>query len=341
MDSVRGQQHATAALRAALSGGRVPHALLFSGPAGVGKATAAREVAKALLCAGGPAAYCGSCGPCRRVDAGTHSDLYILAPQAQKASITVEEIRDISRRLYESPMEGSRKAAIIDPADLMTVGAQNALLKTLEEPPDDTTIILIAENTDALLPTVRSRCRRVDFRRLAVEEVEDFLASQGVDKENARQIAVLSDGSFGAALELVDGTVAVSRRELAGAVMRATRKDVSALTERIASGDKPARKSLKDKRQETRALLAVLESFVVDAMRVAARSDVRTNTDMVAEISSFAEAVGLDALSALEKEVSDGIIVLGQYADVRLVAMRIVGAFAAANESANTQIEAS
>ena len=76
-------------------------------------------------------------------------------------------------------------------------------------------------------------------------------------------------------------------------------------------------------------------------MRVAAGSHVRTNTDMVAEISSFAEAVGLDALSALEKEVSDGIIVLGQYADVRLVAMRIVGAFAAANESANTRIEAS
>ena len=235
LDSIRGQEHATAALRAALSGGSVPHALIFAGPVGVGKATAAREVAKALLCAGGPAAYCDDCGPCRRVDAGTHSDLYRLTPQAQKASISVDDIRVISGKLYESPMEGERKAAIIDPADFMTPGAQNALLKTLEEPPGDTTIILIAENTDALLPTVRSRCRRVDFRRLDVEEVDDFLASQGVEQANAGQIAVLSDGSIGAALELVDGAVAVSRRELAGVVMRSTRKDVSALTERIAS----------------------------------------------------------------------------------------------------------
>jgi len=340
LDRIKGQDAAVGVLGAALRGGRVPHALLFAGPAGVGKATSAFEVAKAILCRKGKAEPCETCPSCRRVESRTHSDLYILAPPRERASIVIDDVRALSASLYESPMEGMRKVAVIDPADALTEEAQNSLLKTLEEPPEDTTIILAAVNTDALLPTVRSRCRRVDFVRIPDDAVERFLVESGVGKDRAAQIARVADGSFGAALALADGALLAARREAIPAVLGARRGGEDALAEAIMAGAAPkGKRKLKDIREDALGIATILESVVVDCIRVKTGSGIRANTDLADEIKAFAGRRDFEALTALEKTVSDGIIMLGYFADVRLVVTGIVGAFSRFNAADETQIE--
>ncbi|MFL5261906.1 MAG: DNA polymerase III subunit delta' [Anaeromyxobacteraceae bacterium] len=217
---IKGQDRALGALRASLERGALHHAYLFAGPEGVGKATAARLLAQAANCEADAAARpCGACPPCRKIARGTHPDVFLLAEERAMAKagrwepkggrtpskdIVVDQIRDVvDHRLAMKRFEGRRRFIIVDPADAMNVPAQNALLKTLEEPPDDTTLVLVAAAPDALLPTVRSRCARVAFAPLADDLVAERLAAlQGLDGEAARAAAALAGGSLGRALAL-------------------------------------------------------------------------------------------------------------------------------------------
>jgi DNA polymerase-3 subunit delta' len=175
-----GQDRAAGPLRAALRRGALHHAYLFGGPEGVGKRAAALLLAQAANCeAGAPDDACGACGPCRKIARRTHPDVFVLETEqamvkaglwearggrAPSRDVVVDQVRDVvERRLAMKRFEARRRFVIVDPADAMNVQAQNALLKTLEEPPDDTTLVLVAANADALLPTVRSRCLRVAF----------------------------------------------------------------------------------------------------------------------------------------------------------------------------------
>jgi DNA polymerase-3 subunit delta' len=185
------QDRALAPLRSALRRGALHHAYLFGGPEGVGKAQAAQLLAQAANCEGpgapGRDDPCGECGPCRKIAKGVHPDVLVLREErtmakagawepkggrAPSKDVVVDQIRDVvDRRLSMRRFEGRRRFVVIDPADAMNVAAQNALLKTLEEPPDDTTLVLVASSPDALLPTVRSRCMRVSFAPLPPEAV--------------------------------------------------------------------------------------------------------------------------------------------------------------------------
>jgi DNA polymerase-3 subunit delta' len=181
------QDRAVAPLRAALRRGALHHAYLFGGPAGVGKAAAALLVAQAANCDAPPSpgtgGYrddpCGACGPCRKVARGVHPDVIVLREEramvkagvwdprggrTPSRDIVVDQVRDlVDHRLALRRAEARRRFVVIDPADAMNPQAQNALLKTLEEPPDDTTLVLVSSTPDALLPTIRSRCLRVAF----------------------------------------------------------------------------------------------------------------------------------------------------------------------------------
>jgi len=342
LDSLKGQAAAVAALKAALESGRIPNAFLFAGPSGVGKSLAAFEVARALLCRKGPKSACQACASCRRVESRAHADLFRLAPEREGASIGIDQVRGLCASLFQSPMESLRKVAVIDGADELTEPAQNALLKTLEEPPADTYIILVAENTDALLATVRSRCRRIDFLPVPDADVAAFLAGQGIDKAQAASLARLAGGSFGAALALCDGSLLELRAELIPAVLAARPADVDSLAERIASGGAAGKgkKAARDRRQDASVILASLHSVLADCIKIKAGAAVRANADLAAQIAAFASARDFDELSSLEKEVSDGIILLGYYVDARLVATRIVAAFAKARAPSTTQSEA-
>ena len=233
------QDRAIGSLRAALRRGTLHHAYLFGGPAGVGKGTAARLLAQAANCTGGAAPSdgpgfrddpCGACPSCRKVAKGAHPDVTVLAEERVMAKagrwepkggrtpskeIVVDQVRDlVDHRLAMRRFEGRRRVVIVDPADAMNVQSQNALLKTLEEPPDDTTLVLVSSSPDALLPTIKSRCLRVAFAPLPQPMIEQRLVAEGHPAESARLAASLSAGSLGKALTLDDDTLSARRASL-------------------------------------------------------------------------------------------------------------------------------
>jgi len=194
--------------RHSLARGRMAHAYLFVGPEGTGKRLFARELAKALLCTEGEGEACGRCRACRKVDHGNHPDVSLIrriertAKGERRTQIVIDQVREeIQHPIGYKPFEGAYKAFIVDDADRMTEEAQNCLLKTLEEPPPHSLLILVAARTEPFVETVVSRCQVVRFRPLPAELVEQILVGrEGMDPPTARVLARLSEGSPGRAL---------------------------------------------------------------------------------------------------------------------------------------------
>lgn len=200
---ILGHQKQLAVVRQALNHGRLHHAYLFAGMEGVGKKTIALALAKAIHCSAATGDFCGECVDCMRIQDGNHPDVRVLGPLAGKKEISIQQIRELEKELNFRSFSGKKKIAVLDPATLMNLSAQNALLKTLEEPPQESLLILIASNCGALLPTLRSRCLRVTFGPLARELVSGFLIShKGMDGETAEFLGTLSLGSLGMALSM-------------------------------------------------------------------------------------------------------------------------------------------
>jgi DNA polymerase-3 subunit delta' len=199
-----GQDKAVAALQRALAQGRRAHAYLFVGPPQVGKRTLALELAKALNCEG-PEPPCQDCNPCRRIAAGIHTDVQVVGVDASDGGphkdIRIQQIRDIERAVSLRPFEGRCRVVIIVPADAMNEEAQNAFLKTLEEPPPDVVFVLVASRPEALRATIRSRCQRLDFSPLPVSQLEEALRERwAVASGDAQLLARLSRGRPGWAI---------------------------------------------------------------------------------------------------------------------------------------------
>jgi len=206
-------------LRRALHSGRVAHAYLFEGPEGVGKHLMAVALARALFCA--ERNGCGDCIPCRKVDHNNHPDLTLIEPDGQ--NIKIEQIRELQRTLALRPVEAPRRVCLIDQAERMNAAAANALLKTLEEPVGDTVIVLISARPDALLTTVKSRCQRLPFSRIAQEKIEAALRNQRqLDPQQAHVLAALSCGSFRQAFDRDPNVGIDQRRELLTSVTALT-----------------------------------------------------------------------------------------------------------------------
>jgi DNA polymerase-3 subunit delta' len=187
-------------VRRALDRNRLPHALIFAGPSGVGKRTFALLVAQRINClspAGEDA--CGACRSCLKIIAGNHPDIREIKPEG--AVIRIEQIRALINEVNFEPFEGGYRFAVLDPADQMKNETANSLLKTLEEPPSKTYFILITSNPYSLLPTIRSRCRLLQFGGLPQQEIEEYLlAVQKFDSKEAELAAFFSNGSLGTAL---------------------------------------------------------------------------------------------------------------------------------------------
>lgn len=194
LHAISGQETAKRMLGGSLRGGRVSHAYLFSGPGGGARRKAADAFAQALLCERGAELgdACGECLSCRKVEHGNHPDLQAIGPDG--ASIKIEQIRELQKMFsYRSGTSG-RKVYIIDEADKMTVQASNSLLKFLEEPPAPAVAILLAENAQSLLPTIRSRTQLVPFTAMGAEDILADLAVQGLATPAARCAAYLTPG---------------------------------------------------------------------------------------------------------------------------------------------------
>lgn len=204
--------------------GTLPPSLIFSGPEGVGKRMAAVALAQLLNCQTLPAGdgqdACGACRSCTRIARGVHADVLLIAP-GETGAIKIDQVRDAIERAAYRPFEGRRRVVIIDAADMMNADAQNALLKTLEEPPAASTFVLVTSRPDMLLPTVRSRCQRLRFGRLSPADVAAVLMqSHEYSEADAHAAASMSDGSVGNALEGAS-EAAVEARKAAAELLEA------------------------------------------------------------------------------------------------------------------------
>ncbi|MBI2899303.1 MAG: DNA polymerase III subunit delta' [Planctomycetes bacterium] len=184
-------------LRSLARRGRAAHAYCFAGPSGIGKRRVALGLARALLCETRGGEACDSCVTCGRTARGAHPDLKLLACEEDRKEISIAQVREVIREL--SFVGTGPRAVIVDEAEKMNEEAQNALLKTLEEAPDRTVILLVTSSPASLLPTIRSRCQTVFFFALEEAEVLRVLKDDGPE---ARLAAALSDGSPGRAAEL-------------------------------------------------------------------------------------------------------------------------------------------
>jgi DNA polymerase-3 subunit delta' len=205
-----GQPAAAAAVHAMLAT-RVPHALLLVGPPAVGKYPLALDLAAGLLCTGATGADrpCRTCRGCRMVDHGNHPDLHLLAPSGPGNQIRIGEdqhpepgtVRRLAVDLALHAVEGGARVAVIRDAGRMNEVAQSALLKTLEEPPAGTTLVLCADDEEVLLPTIRSRCARVRLGTAGTREIEQLLAGMELaDPPTAARLARLAGGRPGVAV---------------------------------------------------------------------------------------------------------------------------------------------
>ncbi len=218
-----GQERAIDILQGCITRDRIPHALLFAGDEGIGKKLAALNFSKALNCSkesGGDDLFstdeveepdnqvsdrhdaCDKCPSCMKIEKGNHPDMFMIAPEGEGGQITVSAVRQLEEALSYKPFEGSWKIAIVDNADRLNQSAANAFLQTLEEPSPQSILILISSRPEMILPTIRSRCQRVNFTTLPVGTMSTLLEEKfdKSDSDRAMLLSVLSGGRLGYAL---------------------------------------------------------------------------------------------------------------------------------------------
>ena len=297
-----GQGAAVERLQRSLAGGRMPHAFLFAGPRGVGRRTTAVALARALLCAEpqtGPAGRhaCGQCADCTMQAAGSHPDFHLVYKELARfhddADIRSRVMQDLSIAVirsflidpaYRSAGRGRGKVFVVREADLMSVAAQNALLKTLEEPPPGVTVILLCQRPEQMLPTTQSRCATVRFGPLPRAFVTGKLVERGTAREEADFWARYTDGSVGQALALAERGFYEVKREVIDRLAAMEAAGDAALGERLtAITDKLATAAVSEakeadgaslsknlaSRQAAGAMLELIASAYRDAMRLA------------------------------------------------------------------------
>jgi DNA polymerase-3 subunit delta' len=250
---VIGHRRLLGLLARSVAGESLPPSLIFAGPAGVGKRLTATALAQALNCldvrSWDPAApiakapstkapstkaptqapkhsstqaptvdACGVCAACTRIARGVHPDTLVLEP-GDNGSIKIDAVREAIERTGYRPFEGRRRIVVIGEADALMPAAQNALLKTLEEPPPSSVFVLVTARPDVLLPTVRSRCPQLRFKQLSPDEIaRGLVARGGLSQGEAQAVAASADGSLGRALQ-VSGEDLLAAREVAQRVL--------------------------------------------------------------------------------------------------------------------------
>jgi len=259
-------------LGGALVADRLHHAYLFEGAAGVGRRLVALRLAQAANCeAASEQRPCGSCRTCKSIAAGTHPDVLFVEPDPARATpiITVDQIRAIVRASSYHRYAARRRFVVIDPAEAMPPPAANALLKTLEEPPDGTGFILITAQPAALLPTILSRCQRVRFGAVAVDRIVAWLEAQGLSHAQVRARAAL--GCPGVALALTDEALE-ARAALRDTVLRAAGSgDLGAIFETSKAMCEGQRAQWRPRVEQ---LFEILEDLLRDATILAAGASV-------------------------------------------------------------------
>lgn len=290
---ILGQEWVVSHLKTAAQKGRLAHAYLFVGPEGVGKAATARALAAALNCLSpledGDA--CGVCASCRRLAAGTHPDFVVIEP-IESLQIKIEQIREFRRLTNFPPLSGGWRVALIKPAEAMNEAAANALLKTLEEPPERHLIVLTALGEADLLPTVVSRCHKLAFAPLPAALIAGELERRrSLTPPQAQLLAALSGGSLGRALILDPETILAQRRQaLADLAQFATGSATAAL-------DWAQRLAKKESRPELDNFLSLAQLWYRDLLlcHFQAPAALLAHQDLVGDLAKGAAATAPEA----------------------------------------------
>lgn len=314
--NVVGHRRLTTLLSQAIVRGTLPPTLLFTGPGGVGKFGVARAVAATVNClspvtnaSGLAISACETCRSCSRIARNVHVDVLTLEPD-DRASIKIDVVRDVLSRTAYRPFEGRRRVVLIREADALEVAAQNALLKSLEEPPNGTVFILTSAVPGVLLPTVRSRSMRLRFGRLTEGDVETVLTrDHGQSPRDARVAAALADGSVGQALALGSTDLAVLR-ETAILLLQQTAATTAASTRLQAAALLVTDPLKKERPREDVALvLRLVASMLRDIELLNAGADPRVmaNPGLANELQSlqrsFTGARARDAFGAVDRAI--------------------------------------
>jgi DNA polymerase III subunit delta' len=292
------------------------HAYLITGPRGVGRRTLAMRFAQALNCTSptAPGMPCGVCDECRRIEAGKHPDVNIIEAETEGKVLKVDQVRELRRIIVLRPFQARYRVAMLLRFQEANDAAANALLKTLEEAPSYAVLILTAESSEGLLPTIVSRCEVIRLQPVARESIQRLLEQRGVEPERARLLAHISEGRPGAAINLSENPDELAFRD-------SRLKDLTGLlsstrAQRFAYADKLSRD-----RPSMRSALMVWLSFWRDVLWRAGGASVDiANVDREREIDALAHRLQLSRARQLVAEHDRALRRLEANVNARLLA---------------------
>lgn len=313
---VYGHDWAVDYLRKGLRHGRTRQAYLFTGTASIGKSTLAHAFASALNCANptADARPCGECRSCRLMHSGNHPDMIYSELDSTTGALKIETLRDIMRRLSLKPYDARHRIAILANFEKARGQAQDAILKTLEEPPPFAILILLADSTENTLATIQSRCQVVYLRPVASDVIRDTLVQRfGSDPEKAAVLARLSGGRMGWAINAAQDDAILDQRgralELLEGVLDQTRRDRFKVAEDL-SKDKLA----------LRPLLELWQTYWRDLLLLTLNSPVKpVNVDRLAQLERFSRRLDAPGVERALKTTQEALRLLDTNANVRLL----------------------
>jgi len=325
--TVIGHHRLLALLSRAIAHDTLPPSLLLAGPAGVGKRRIAMAVAATINCLqprqspGFERDACGECASWRRIARGVHPDVILIEP-GDTGTIKIEQVRDVIDRAGYRPFEGRRRVVIVDEADAMVPQAQNALLKTLEEPPSASIFILVSSLPDSLLPTVRSRCPRLRVGPLAAGEIADILVrDHDYAEADARAAAADADGSVGQALSSEAADLTDARTAAQRILEQAARtSDPSRLVDSVK--DVVGKKgSSAGERDQLAACLRATASLLRDLGLLAVRADASelANGDLRPQLAALSRSYDGDRATRAYKAVDEALAAIERNASPKVV----------------------
>jgi DNA polymerase-3 subunit delta' len=301
-ERVRGHDALIEGFRRVVQRGRLAHAYLFTGPAGVGKRLFATELARALLCErpSGLLHACDRCAACVQVSAGTHPDYHLAARPPEAHEFPIDLMRQVCAAFALKPARGHGKVVVLDDADDLNAESANCFLKTLEEPPPGSVLILVGSSAERQLPTIVSRCQVVRFAPLSAELLRALLAANGIaDAAVQDRLVRLAGGSPGVALALADPALWEFRTSFLSGLM-APPLDAPALARAWTQFVEAAGKESAAQRQRARVVLRLLIDFLDDVLTVsqggAAR---RTGVEDASAVRALASRLQAEQVLAL------------------------------------------
>lgn len=296
MTFLSGHEEILASLEQTVLQARPAHAYLFTGRDGIGKKLAAMLFASMVNCPEFPRDPEASCSVCRRILGRKHPDVILEAPV--RGMIRIEQVRDIQRFCQYAPVEGQHRVVVMDDAHTLNRAAQNALLKTLEEPPTRRILILVTSKPFLLLPTVRSRCRRVRFSPLAPSVLAPLLERQGIIPEKASVLAAMSGGSASRALEMNSSNFLLLREKVLAVLSDSGKIGIRERLELAAE--------IATDRNTVRDTIDIALSWIRDllSVRTGNESLEYINIDVLDRIVSEAQHLTSEMLLSMHEEVS-------------------------------------